>query len=83
MGRGCADIFVTIPITISYVLAVGFFFFSFAAESTPNIDLYDCNYNHRPGFVAFFMVVHAFTFCVMIFLMAYQLFYQLKEKARV
>lgn len=55
----------------------------FAAESTPNIDIFDCHYDHRPGFVAFFMVVHAFFFCVMIFLMAYQLFYQLKEKARI
>jgi len=55
----------------------------FAAESTPNIDIFNCNYDHRPGFVAFFMVVHAFFFCVMVFLMAYQLFYQLKEKARV
>jgi len=55
----------------------------FAAESTPNIDIFNCNYDHRPGFVAFFIVVHAFFFCVMVFLMAYQLFYQLKEKARV
>jgi len=55
----------------------------FAAESTPNIDVFDCKYDHRPGFVAFFMVVHAFFFCIMIFLMAYQLFYQLKEKARI
>jgi len=64
------------------ILIIGACVLGFAAESSPNIDLYDCNYNHRPGFVAFFMVVHAFTFCVMIFLMAYQLFYQLKEKAR-
>jgi len=55
----------------------------FAAESTPNIDIFDCNYDHRPGFVAFFIVVHAFFFCIMIFLMAYQLFYKLKEKAKV
>jgi len=55
----------------------------FAAESSPNVNIWGCNYNHRPGFVAFFIVVHAFFFCVMVFLMAYQLFYQLKEKARI
>jgi len=55
----------------------------FAAESSPNVDIFGCNYDHRPGFVAFFIVVHAFFFCVMVFLMAYQLFYQLKEKARI